>query len=50
MLLLTFDTSVIIARTFSYLPDSFLPSAVVLAELEVSAADDSIRRSRAGFE
>ena len=41
---LTFDTSVIIAYTFSELPETFLLSAVVLAELEASAADDSIRK------
>jgi len=44
MLHLTFDTSVIIAYTFAELPDTFLLSAVVIAELEASASDDSIRK------
>jgi len=40
----TFDTSVIIAYTFSELPKHFLLSAVVIAELSAGADDDSTRR------
>ena len=40
----TFDTSVIIAYALSELPKNFLLSAVVVAELTASAANDSIRK------
>lgn len=40
----TFDTSVIIAYKVDELPDNFLLSAVVIAELTASANDDSSRK------
>lgn len=40
----TFDTSVIIAYSLGELPRNFLLSAVVVAELTASAANDSIRK------
>ncbi len=40
----TFDTSVIIARTFAQLPRDFHLSAVVAAELGASALNDPIRQ------
>ncbi|HKP10578.1 MAG TPA: hypothetical protein VJZ91_00660 [Blastocatellia bacterium] len=40
----TFDTSVVISRKLSQMPDNFLFSAVVLMELIRSASDDSERR------
>jgi predicted nucleic acid-binding protein len=40
----TFDTSVIISRKLSEMPDNFLFSAVVLLELTASATDDSERK------
>lgn len=40
----TFDTSVIIAYRVRELPKNFLLSAVVMAELTASAADDSGRK------
>lgn len=40
----TFDTSVIISRKVSDLPDNFLFSAVVLLELIASAKDESERK------
>ncbi len=41
----TFDTSTIISRKLSELPDNFLFSSVVLMELMASAKDDSERRT-----
>ncbi len=41
---LTFDTSVIISRKLSDLPDDFLFSSVVFMELMAGANDDSHRR------
>lgn len=40
----TFDTSVVIAYKIRELPNNFLVSAVVIAELTASAADDSSRK------
>lgn len=40
----TFDTSVIIAYSVKELPNNFRLSAVVMAELTASAADDSARK------
>ena len=40
----TFDTSVVIAYKIRELPNNFLLSAVVIAELTASAADDSSRK------
>jgi len=40
----TFDTSVIISRKVSDIPDNFLFSAVVLLELIASAKDESERK------
>ena len=40
----TFDTSVIIAYALPELPKNFFLSAVVVAELTASAANDSIRK------
>jgi predicted nucleic acid-binding protein len=45
MALVTFDTSVIIAYQVQTVPQQYLWSAVVLAELTASAADDSIRKA-----
>lgn len=42
---ITFDTSVIIAYKVRDVPDNFLLSAVVIAELAASAPDDSIRKA-----
>lgn len=41
----TFDTSVIIAYKVQSVPEHYLWSAVVLAELTSGAADDSIRKA-----
>lgn len=41
---ITFDTSVIIAYSLAEMPRNFLLSAVVVAELTASAANDSIRK------
>ncbi|MEK6303172.1 MAG: PIN domain-containing protein [Acidobacteriota bacterium] len=40
----TFDTSVVIAYRIRELPNNFLLSAVVIAELTASATDDSSRK------
>jgi predicted nucleic acid-binding protein len=40
----TYDTSVIISRKITDLPDSFLMSAIVLLELTANAKDDSQRK------
>jgi predicted nucleic acid-binding protein len=40
----TYDTSTIVARNVTSLPDSFLVSAVVLLELMASAKDESQRK------
>lgn len=40
----TFDTSVVISRKVSEIPDNFLFSAVVLMELMASAKDESERK------
>lgn len=40
----TFDTSTIISRKLSDLPDNFLLSSVVLMELMASAKDNSLRK------
>jgi predicted nucleic acid-binding protein len=42
--LITFDTSVIIAYKVTELPQNFVLSAVVIAELTASASDDSTRK------
>lgn len=42
---IVFDTSVIIAYSFSELPQNFLLSAVVVAELVANAANDSVRKN-----
>ena len=44
MAVCTFDTSVIIAYSVRELPKNFLLSAVVMAELTASAADNSLRK------
>ena len=41
---ITYDTSVIISRKLTDLPDNFLLSAVVFLELMASASDDSRRK------
>ena len=41
----TFDTSVIIAYNVTTVPENFLLSAVVIAELTANAADDSARKA-----
>jgi hypothetical protein len=40
----TFDTSVVIAYKIRELPNNFLLSAAVIAELTAGAADDSSRK------
>jgi len=45
----TFDTSVIISRKVSDIPDNFLFSAVVLLELIASAKDESERKRYEGL-
>lgn len=44
MALLTFDTSVIVAHKVMELPENFLLSAVVIAELTANANDDPLRK------
>lgn len=45
MAFVTFDTSFIVTRKVSSLPDNFLLSEVVVMELMASAADESARKS-----